>query len=54
MMLPTDLALIEDEDFSVWVDIYANDAGRFFSDFSAAFQKLTELGTIDLTPTEWA
>jgi cytochrome c peroxidase len=54
MMLPTDLALLEDEDFSVWIDVYADDADRFFADFSDAFQKLTELGTVNLTPTEWA
>jgi catalase (peroxidase I) len=54
MMLPTDLALLGDEDFSVWVGKYADDENLFFADFSAAFQKLTELGTVDLTPTEWA
>jgi cytochrome c peroxidase len=54
MMLPTDLALLEDATFSEWVDIYAEDAVRFFADFSAAFQKLTELGTVDLITTVWA
>jgi cytochrome c peroxidase len=53
MMLPTDVALLEDGVFSEWVEIYANDAARFFADFSTVFQKLTELGTTDLTPTTW-
>jgi cytochrome c peroxidase len=54
MMLPTDIALLEDEIFSEWVEIYASDADRFSADFSTVFQKLTELGTIGLTLTEWA
>jgi cytochrome c peroxidase len=54
MMLPTDVALLEDDIFSQWVEIYARDAARFFADFSTVFQKLTELGTVDLTPTTWA
>jgi cytochrome c peroxidase len=53
MMLPTYVALLEDGVFSEWVEIYANDAARFFADFSTVFQKLTELGTTDLTPTTW-
>lgn len=43
-MLPSDLALIEDMGFKKYVDIYAKDQKRFFADFSAAFQKLEELG----------
>jgi cytochrome c peroxidase len=54
MMLPTDIALLEDASFFEWVDIYADNSALFFTDFSAAFQKLTELGTSGLTPTEWA
>jgi cytochrome c peroxidase len=54
MMLPTDIALLEDASFFEWVDIYAGNSALFFTDFSAAFQKLTELGTSGLTPTEWA
>jgi cytochrome c peroxidase len=54
MMLPTDVALLEDGVFSEWVEIYANDSARFFADFSTVFQKLTELGTADLIPTAWA
>jgi cytochrome c peroxidase len=54
MMLPTDIALLEDPSFFEWVDIYAGNSALFFTDFSAAFQKLTELGTSGLTPTAWA
>jgi len=36
------------------VDVYAKDGNRFEKDFSKAFQKLEELGTSNLTPTEWA
>jgi len=45
MMLPTDVALVEDPKFKEWVVKYAKDEKAFFKDFSAAFQKLTELGT---------
>jgi len=45
MMLPADLALLEDPEFKKWVEIYAKDEDRFFKDFAAAFQKLEELGT---------
>ena len=48
MMLPSDLVLIEDEAFKGYVDVYAKDQKKFFSDFSAAFQKLEELGSKDL------
>ncbi|SCZ97889.1 BZ3500_MvSof-1268-A1-R1_Chr3-3g06436 [Microbotryum saponariae] len=44
MMLPTDLALIEDPKFKPWVEKYAADRDLFFSDFSKAFAKLIELG----------
>mmetsp|Transcript_24286 Transcript_24286/g.79225 ORF Transcript_24286/g.79225 Transcript_24286/m.79225 type:complete len:331 (+) Transcript_24286:41-1033(+) len=48
MMLPTDLALIEDFHFRKWVEIYAKDEKRFFADFAKAYQKLTELGCNNL------
>jgi cytochrome c peroxidase len=48
MMLPSDLVLIEDPSFKSYVDMYAKDNKLFFSDFSAAFAKLLELGTINL------
>lgn len=44
MMLPTDHSLIEDAGFRPWVEKYANDKQLFFSDFSAVFAKLIELG----------
>jgi len=53
MMLPTDLVLLQDKKFLKWVQVYAKDADKFNKDFSAAFQKLEELGTSNLTPTAW-
>lgn len=44
MMLPSDLALIEDAAMRPFVELYAKDSARFFKDFSAAFKKLLELG----------
>jgi len=54
MMLPTDLALIQDDKFKQYVDVYAGDQAKFFEDFSKAFTKLEELGTSNLKATEWA
>jgi len=54
MMLPTDLVLLQDKSFLKWVKVYAKDGPLFEKDFSAAFNKLEELGTTNLTPTEWA
>ena len=54
MMLPTDYVLLEDKSFMKWVNVYAKDAKKFEKDFSKTFQKLEELGTKGLTPTEWA
>ena len=34
--------------------MYAQDEDKFFKDFSVAFQTLEELGTKNLTPTNWA
>lgn len=44
MMLPTDVALLHDPNFRVWVDRYAEDKDLFFRDFAAVFAKLLELG----------
>lgn len=44
MMLPTDIALLSDREFSHWVKRYADDKDLFFDHFSAAFAKLIELG----------
>jgi cytochrome c peroxidase len=54
MMLPSDLVLLEDKSFRKWVEAYAKDDAKFDADFTKAFQKLEELGTSNLTPTEWA
>ncbi|PSK35984.1 hypothetical protein B9Z65_5799 [Elsinoe australis] len=44
MMLPTDLALVNDTAFRPWVELYAKDKERFFEDFRNVFLKLVELG----------
>jgi cytochrome c peroxidase len=44
MMLPSDLALIQDPDFLKYVELYAKDEDQFFKDFANAFAKLLELG----------
>lgn len=44
MMLPTDMALMEDPTFREWVLKYAKDQNLFFKDFALAFGKLIELG----------
>ena len=53
MMLPTDLVLLQDKSFAKYVKVYAKDAEKFNNDFTKAFQKLEELGTNNLSPTEW-
>eukprot|EP00013_Stygamoeba_regulata_P025336 CAMPEP_0177653890 /NCGR_PEP_ID=MMETSP0447-20121125/13992_1 /TAXON_ID=0 /ORGANISM="Stygamoeba regulata, Strain BSH-02190019" /LENGTH=405 /DNA_ID=CAMNT_0019157407 /DNA_START=54 /DNA_END=1271 /DNA_ORIENTATION=- len=45
MMLPTDIALKEDLEFSKYALAYAKDEALFFKDFAAAFAKLLALGT---------
>jgi peroxiredoxin len=44
MMLPSDIALTQDNEFRKWVELYARDKDRFFDDFSRVFAKLVELG----------
>ena len=44
MMLPSDIALIQDPEFRKYVELYKKDEALFFKDFSAAFSKLMELG----------
>ncbi|WVQ68128.1 uncharacterized protein L199_006334 [Kwoniella botswanensis] len=44
MMLPTDMALVQDPKFKPWVEKYAADQDLFFKDFAMAFAKLIELG----------
>jgi hypothetical protein len=43
MMLPTDIALIEDPAFRVHVERYAHDPQAFFNEFAAAYAKLVSL-----------
>lgn len=47
MMLPTDIALIEDAAFRKHVERYARDADAFYADFAAAYGKLLALGCAD-------
>eukprot|EP00051_Salpingoeca_urceolata_P019806 m.292481 g.292481 ORF g.292481 m.292481 type:complete len:291 (+) comp19487_c0_seq1:609-1481(+) len=44
MMLPTDLALVEDAGFRPFVQLYANDQEQWFHDFSFAFSRLLSNG----------
>lgn len=44
MMLPTDMALVQDEDFKPYVQKYAESQDKFFEDFSKVVVKLFELG----------
>jgi len=44
MMLPADIALIQDPEYKKIVELYANDEELFFKDFAVAFQKLEENG----------
>jgi len=44
MMTPADLAFVEDPAFKKYVELYAKDSAKFFSDFAAAWKKLIELG----------
>jgi cytochrome c peroxidase len=45
MMLPSDMVLIQDKAFRPFVKMYAKDNALFVKDFTAAYTKLTELGT---------
>jgi len=45
MMLPSDIALIQDEGFKKYVELYAKDGKKFNEDFASAFAKLLALGT---------
>lgn len=44
MMLPTDMALLDDPEFLRWVRAYADDKDLFFDHFAKVFAKLIELG----------
>lgn len=49
MMLPSDMALLADPALKKWVEVYAKDENKFFTDFAAAFSKLLHLG-VPITP----
>lgn len=44
MMLPTDLALVQDAKFREYTELYAQNEQKFFDDFAKAWIKLNELG----------
>lgn len=44
MMLPSDIALVQDPIFRKYVEVYAKDEDLFFKDFAQTFAKLLELG----------
>eukprot|EP01098_Paradermamoeba_levis_P010312 TRINITY_DN4333_c0_g1_i2.p1 TRINITY_DN4333_c0_g1~~TRINITY_DN4333_c0_g1_i2.p1 ORF type:complete len:353 (-),score=95.71 TRINITY_DN4333_c0_g1_i2:318-1376(-) len=44
MMLPTDIALIEDPAFRKYVEVYAKDEKAWYNDFASAYAKLLSLG----------
>ncbi len=44
MMLPADLALVQDAELRKIVEEFAKDEGVFFKEFASAFGKLMELG----------
>lgn len=51
MMLPSDMALIEDSKFKEYVEKYASDQQAFFVDFVEAWTRLQELGCGQLRDT---
>ena len=44
MMLPSDIALVQDAELKKVVELYAKDEDLFFKEFSSAFSRLLELG----------
>lgn len=49
MMLPAELAFLQDEAFKGFIKMYAEDSQLFIDDFTKTFQKLVELGCSGLT-----
>ncbi len=47
VMLPADMAFLEDKNFNKWSKLYAEDNKQFNADFALAFKKLTELGFVE-------
>jgi len=54
MMLPADMALLDDKEFRKWVEIYSKDEDRFFKDFGHAWQKLVENGVKYPSKSWWS
>jgi len=48
MMLPSDMVLLADDKFKIYVEQYAKNQKLWYADFAKAFQKLEELGTTNL------
>lgn len=44
--LPSDRALVEDEECLSWIKIYAADEARFFDDFKSTYIKLVDSGAV--------
>lgn len=44
MMLPAEIAMLNDKEFKKYIELYAKDEQKFFEDFAAVFKKLIELG----------
>ncbi|GAU22628.1 hypothetical protein TSUD_234500 [Trifolium subterraneum] len=44
LKLPTDKALVEDDEFRKYVELYAKDEDAFFRDYATSHKKLSELG----------
>lgn len=44
MMLPIEIAMLEDKNLRPYYDLYAKDTDKFYEDFAKAFKKLIELG----------
>jgi len=53
MMLPSDIALIQDPEFKKYVEKYAKNEDLFFKDFAKAFSKLLELGVAFPAGKSW-
>lgn len=53
MMLPSDLALIQDPEMKKWVELYAKDETKFLADFAKAWEKLQTNGVAALQQKPW-
>lgn len=46
VMMPSDMALVFDEGFRKYVELYSNDMALWHADFAVAFKRLTELSFV--------